>query len=251
MVFQGPSEMKDRERAADLVAMASRPWAGEAEIVRTYFARHRTRERDVLWLEAQAFKETLDLRMLPRDLQEEALRTGTVAHHPGGAELQEKLRCEMNHFRLIAELAEELTGRPVTLEGLPHLAEEEKLQRIRAPYRAGNPFERKVVMFTEGGGGAMYLTLAEMDGGDFERKMARNFRVIYEDEVYHGPAMIHDLDRLARGAEDWSFAIDLVGKIGRQRLRMRNEMFSFPLTDERLEEIAAGKIDPWPMPIPL
>jgi hypothetical protein len=32
---------------------------------------------------------------------------------------------------------------------------------------------------------------------------------------------------------------------------MRNEMFSFPLTDGRLDEIASGRIEPWPLPLAL
>ncbi len=51
--------------------------------------------------------------------------------------------------------------------------------------------------------------------------------------------------RTGRGAQS------IVRQVCRQRLSMRNEMFSAPLSEARLDEIAAGKIEPWPMPIAL
>ena len=97
----------------------------------------------------------------------------------------------------------------------------------------------------------MYRVLADLEGGDFERRIAVSFREIYADEISHGPAQIHEVSRLAREAADWALAMEIVRKVGRQRLRMRNEMFSFPLGDDRLEEIAVGKIEPWPVSVAL
>jgi hypothetical protein len=241
----------DLLQAGSLLRAAALTWAREERIIRAYFEHHRTIERDLLWLEAQAYKETWDLRILPPHLQAEAWQTGTVAVHPGGPEQGAKLAAEMRHFRLIAEIIEGLRGRPVRLEDLPRLKEEEKLQALRDPHRRNSAFERAVVNFTEGGGAVMYRVLAELQGGELDRRMARNFRVIYEDEVFHGPAQIHQIDRLARGGDDWALAMTIVGKVGRQRLRMRNEMFSFPVDIERLDDIPAGSLGAWLVPIAL
>ena len=238
-----------REQMAHLVDLATPGWAGEAEIVRTYWQMLRTRDRDVLWIGAQAYKETWHLRVLPEALQQEAWETGRVVHHPAGPEEAAKVAVEMTHFRMMAELAAELAGRPIGLDDLPRLAEEEKLQELRAPHRAGSALERAVVDFTEGGGGSMYHFLSRLDGDELERKIARVFRIVHRDEVFHGPAQIHAIGRLAEGPEDWQLAAEIVRKTARQRLRMRNEMFSFPLSEARLEEIADGKIEPWPMPV--
>jgi hypothetical protein len=224
-----------RNRMIELLDLAAPFWAGEAEIVRAYLVRPRTVETDLRWLKAQAFKEYW--------------KSGTVHEHPDGPEAGEKLAEEMKHFRLIAGLIEHLTGAPVGTTDLLELPEETRLQDLRQPYRAGSDFERCVVDFTEGGGGAMYWVLAQLNGGHFQRRIAEAFRLIYEDEVLHGPGQIHTLGRLAASAADWEHARGIVARVCQQRLHMRNEMFSWPLTAERIAEIGAGKIDPWPIPV--
>lgn len=247
----GPTTKRPLEQMAGLVALATPCWAGEAEIVRTYLAQWRTPERDLHWLKAQAYKETFHVRILPPDLQEEAWRTGGVANHPDGPYKAAQVAEEMSHFRLLADLAAELAGGPIAFEDLPALPEDERLQLLREPHRTGNALERAVVDFTEGGGGAMYVVLSRLDGDDFERRVARAFRIIYRDELLHGPAQIHEVARLAQGPDDWRLAAEIVSKVARQRLNMRNEMFSFPLGAARLDQIAAGEIEPWPMPVAL
>lgn len=230
--------------ARELLHTAARAWGREEELIRAYFAHHRTGTRDLFWLEAQAYKETWDVRRLPEPLRAEAWETGTVADHPDGPEERAKLGVEMRHFRLIAELIEALRGRPPRLEELPRLAEEAALQALRDPHRRGSALERAVVNFTEGGGAVMYGVLSELQGSDFDARIARNFRVIHADELLHGPAQITAIDALAHSARDWKLAMDIVRKVGRQRLRMRNEMFSFPVDLTRFDEPpAAGRGD--------
>jgi hypothetical protein len=96
----------------------------------------------------------------------------------------------------------------------------------------------------------MYRVLSELRGGALERRIARNFRIIYRDELLHGPAQIHAIERLAGGEDDWKTAIEIVRKVGRQRLRMRNEMFSFPVDIAQLDEMAAPAAAAWPGPTP-
>ena len=240
-----------RKFMTGLVGVAAPYWAGEAEIVRSYFSRPRTLERDLLWLKAQAFKETRHLRILPADKREEFWRTGTVADHPEGPEAGRKFAEEMKHFRLLSDLIAELIGAPVTMADLVELPQETELQAMRAPYRAGGELDQAIVNFTEGGGGAIYWVLARIEGGELERRIAHAFRVIYEDEVIHGPGEIHTIARHATSAQDWRRAERIVEMICRQRLHMRNEMFGFPLSGARIREIGEGEIEPWEMPIPI
>lgn len=239
--------MEDRERMQALVNVAAPSWAGEAEIVRTYFDRHRTRERDLVFLRAQAWKETRLVRALPPEQRKEAFTQGLAVDHPEGVSA-EKFAEELKHFRLLTGLIESLSGVAPPIEDLRELPCETRLQALRAPWRAGSPLERAVVNFTEGGGGAIYREIGRIEGGPFERRMARVFREIHDEEVFHGPAEIRTVAGHATGESDWAHAADLVRQIGRLRLRMRNEMFSQPLGEERLEEIDAGRIEPWPMP---
>jgi hypothetical protein len=234
-----------------LVDVAAPFWAGEAAIVRAYLARPRTVADELHWLRAQAYKETRHLRDLPRPLREEYFATGRVAVHPDGPEAARKFREEMGHFRLLTDLIAGLTGTPVVLADLAPLAEDVKLQALRAPYRKGSALDQAIVDFTEGGGCAMYAVLSELDGGDFERHTAAAFRIIYKDEAIHGPTEIHTIAKLAAAPEDWERAERIVAAIGLQRLHMRNEMFLRPLSEARIAAIAAGDIEPWPMPVPL
>jgi hypothetical protein len=43
---------------------------------------------------------------------------------------------------------------------------------------------------------------------------------------------------------EWQEIADMVGKILLQRLHMRNEQFSYPLSAERIQAIQAGDITP-------
>ncbi len=240
-----------RTHMKDLVAVASPYWAGEAEIVREYLATLRTPERDLVWLKAQAWKETRLLRELSPEAQRQYFATNAIADHPEGSEAVRKFAEEIKHFRLIVGLITDFTGAQVTLDDLAELPEETKLQAMRAPYRRGTPFERAVVNFTEGGGGAIYWVLSRLEGGAFERRMADVFREIHEEEVWHGPAEVRTIAERVTDEADWERATRVVREVSRQRLAMRNEMFSRPLSDARLDDIAAGNIEPWPMPIDL
>ena len=239
-----------RTHMHELVAVAAPSWAGEAEIVRTYLSAHRTVERDLVWLRAQAWKETRVVRVLTKQERDAYFSTGATSKHPEGIG-RKKFGEEVKHFRLIADLIAEITGAAIDIEDLEELAEETKLQAMRAPYRRGTRLERAIVDFTEGGGCAMYAVLGELGGSELDRHIAAVFREIYDDEIFHGPAEILVIARHARGPGDWARARDIVRQMCRLRLSMRNEMFSAPLSDARLDEIAAGKIEPWPIPLPL
>ena len=84
-----------------------------------------------------------------------------------------------------------------------------------------------------------------------ERRMADVFREIHDEEVWHGPAEVRTIAKRITDDADWERATHVVRDVCRQRLTMRNEMFSRPLSDARLDAIAAGSIEPWPMPIDL
>ena len=53
--------------------------------------------------------------------------------------------------------------------------------------------------------------------------------------------MIRGVRSCGLQAQTKEVMLDGPAKLCRQRLRMRNEMFGFPLTEERLDEMEAGK----------
>ncbi|MBI3767584.1 MAG: ferritin-like domain-containing protein [Deltaproteobacteria bacterium] len=233
-----------------VAATAAPYWAGEAEIVRTFLAKPHTLEEHLVWLRAQAYKESAPLLALTPPARERLLATGSFEQAGVSPSETDRLADEWKHFRLIAELVEELTGTPLDPTALAPLPEDQKLQEIRAVGRARHGLlGTACAAFTEGGGGAMYAVLAELDGSRFETRVATIFRVICADEVRHGPMQIHAIAAAARDPSDWETAHTLVSAISRQRLRMRNEMFGHVLGPARLAEIDAGRIVPWPLPV--
>jgi hypothetical protein len=239
-----------RRRMVSVVAVAACYWAGEVEVVQTYFRRPRSRAQDLSWLRAQAYKEARPFRELPRNLQEEFLQTGTLNRHPEGAAAGQRMAQEMRHFWLLAELIAEFFGVTIAPSEVLVLPADQQLQELRAAARAGGgKMERAVVNFTEGGGGAMFQMLSQLEGGEFERKIASAFKLIAAEEIPHGPMEIYSIARHAENESDWQRARTIVQEISRQRLLMRNEMFGYPLSQNRVGEIDAGKITPWPIPL--
>lgn len=237
-----------REWTDTLRAVAAPYWAGEAEITRTYFRGPRTRDQDVFWLKAQAYKEARPFRDLPKEVQAEFLRTGAARNLPDGSETARRIVEETRHFRLLADLIATCFGITIALTDKMRLLEDHKLQKLRAAWRTrGGELERAAVAFTEGGGGAMFSVLSQLDGGEFEQKVAAVFKIIAAEETFHGPPEIHALARHAKSEADWERARTIIQSISRQRVLMRNEMFGHPLGAARVAEILAGKIQPWPL----
>ena len=75
-----------RQRMSELVALAAPSWAGEAEIVRSYLAHHRSVAGDIRFLASQAWKETRLLRALPLERRAESLASMI---RPSDGELQD------------------------------------------------------------------------------------------------------------------------------------------------------------------
>lgn len=243
---------KRREMAAVVVAEAAPYWAGEAEVVRAYFGRPRTRTQDLFWLQAQAYKEARPFRDLPKERQEEFLQTGTVQTSLHGPDSVQRVAQETGHFRLLADLIADCFGVTVSLTDEVLLPQDHKLQELRAAFRAqGGELEQAAVAFTEGGGGAMFQVLSQIEGGELEQKIAAVFTIIAQEEIPHGPMEIHTLAHRANSEEDWERARMIVRVVSRQRLSMRNEMFGFPLDLARIHEIDQGQIQLWPLPISL
>jgi hypothetical protein len=236
-----------RMRMGRVRAVAAPYWAGEAEIIRTYFRGPRTRAQDLFWLRAQAYKEARPFRDLPEDARAGFLRTGAVRNLPGGSESAQRIAEETRHFRLLAALVADCFGVTIALTDDLRLPEDRKLQEMRAAARVrGGELGRAAVAFTEGGGGAMFQVLSQLDGGEFERKVASVFKIIAAEETFHGPAEIFAIARHAESEADWGRARTVIRDISRQRVLMRNEMFGHPLGPARIAEILAGNIQPWP-----
>jgi len=252
------AEMKEVDADAgldELVAVAAPYWAGEYEVVRTFFSRPRSKAEHIRWLRFQCWKEfwgTLDEHggaVIGRFLQ----TLGDLYPRLRGPEERgqflheaKELYEEFHHYAVLADILEDLEGRPISPDELEQAPEDLKLAQLREHVANTEgelgAFIRK---FNEGGGSSMYKAGMDIAGGELEQRIAAAFGVIFDDEVDHMKTGAEGLRRVAKTEVEWEKARRLTREIARQRVRMRNEMFGYPLSEERLREIDEGKIDPF------
>jgi len=240
-------------RLDELVAIAAPYWAGEAEVVRTYFGRPRSKQDDIRWLRAQAWKEFFgQLEGDPNGLVWGPINELRDSYPPIGRDARhrflhvaEELYEEFHHYAMLADILDELEGRPVSPEELRPCAEDARLTELRKQ-NAVREGDLGVLAnkFTEGGGSGMYIAGSQITGGELEQRIAAAFRTIVGDEIGHMQSGARGLSRLIKTDRDWENVKRMVADVSRQRVRMRNDMFGNPLSEDRLREIDEGKIEP-------
>lgn len=239
----------------ELVAIASPYWAGEYEVVRTFFSQPRSKEQHIRWLRAQCWKEffgTLDgtpgsmsWRSL-EELMDLHPRVADKATRHAFLHEAEEMYEEFHHYTALADILEDLEGRPIQPEELQPAAEDSKLTDMRGRIaHAEGELGAFVNKFSEGGGSSMYKAGMEITGGELEQRMAAAFKIIFKDEVGHMKVGAEGLRRIVKTPEQWDKVKRLVRDVHRQRVRMRNDMFGQVLSEERLREIDEGKIEPF------
>ena len=237
--------------------MAENYRRAEAEIVRAYFGRRRSKKNHIYWLKAQAFKEHSAIKPLLKILESFYSRLDGAVERHDFEEIAEKLTEETKHARLIMDLLEEIGGKKLTRRDLTWLPEDKKLARVRARYsrtyagllhgsenlsgremrRRDEELERAAITLTEGGGGALYEVCSGLKKGGMERRIAAAFREIHQDEVKHKNVGARMLAGLVRNRKDYERAAEIIRQVSSQRLRMRNEQFGFPLSDRRVRKL--------------
>lgn len=237
-------------------------WAGEAEIVRTYWsAPIRTRETDKLWLKYQCWKEYVGVAMGPggalevnrltllaKTLAEQVAQLDiTVDRHEMRDEL-EKHYVEYTHYCLFADVYDSLLEK-----GEPHInanqvtvwPEEDALAKFRANIRKGHGKLVRATGFTEGGYCTLYSEGAKLKGRPgVDGRIAKACQRVFDDEFGHMMYGVVGVEMDDMTADDWAELTDVTCQILRLRLHMRNAQFSHPLSTQRITEIIAGKIEP-------
>jgi hypothetical protein len=80
--------------------------------------------------------------------------------------------------------------------------------------------------------------------GGAEDKIAQACQLVYEDEFGHMLAGISGIAQEGLTDTDWTLMERLVVEQLHQRIRMRNEQFSFPISEQRVQAIYRGDIEP-------
>jgi hypothetical protein len=255
------------DRIERLRAAPARWWAGEAEVVRTYFSQPRTAADDAHWLKLQASRE---LGAAARQANEAPALFEAVEATVDRHDLEAAVRVvyeEVRHYRLLADILEEVTGaKPKAAEllayagtlkervghrDLPALCEH--IAVVKKLVEKYGELTETVLKFFEGGGAAIFYSGSRLleypyisySNGAVERKIAAAMKIIFEDEMRHGPIHIPDVAAQLRSDADFRAAEDIVATKAKAHLRLRNETFGYPLTEERMQEIDGGiRIEP-------
>ena len=80
----------------------------------------------------------------------------------------------------------------------------------------------------------------------YEQLLTEMGKIILYDELAHGAALEarHPLYQLVKTEVDARIALEIVRKYSTIRLKGRNFQFGHPLSEERIEAIARGEIEP-------
>ena len=249
-----------------LIAVSAPLWAGEAEVVRTYWdSPVRTLETDLLWLRRQCFKEFngkglgehRDLGIFMGPLTEIMESFSKIDSGSGGVDrhhildLIETIRDEFTHYCLFADVYDAIRDAntpPLDPHRIEVWDDDQHLTRMRIEHNhTHGKIGVRASHFTEGGYCTLFREGARLKGrGGKDELIANACQEIYDDEFSHMLAGIVGLDRAPMSETDYALLSDLVVDQLKARIRMRNSEFSYPLSEKRIEAIYSGDIEPEP-----
>ena len=253
--------MKLSENLDNLLASAGSHFAGEAEVVRTYWDwSGRTIETDLRWLELQVFKEfkgsgvgefqNKGVIMGPLiEIQEVLPKMDRGVDRHRIRDLLEGLFEEFTHLVAFADVYDAIRPegtQPIDPHRCQGWTEDDVLTQLRYQTIAENgEIGRCATKFTEGGYCALFREgMAIASRGGNEKLIADACRLVYEDEFEHMLEGVVGLDDAEHSSEDWQRMSDLVATLLKARIAMRNGQFSYPLSSDRIAAIIAGDIEP-------
>lgn len=242
----------------DLNRLGESFWAGEAEIAREFLMAPHDPMDHVHWLMHQCYRELRGPGLLDRPSSRtrwvvDNIAAGLPAAETtdGRVQLQRQLHQlaeEFDHFKAYADILEEITGEPVMMETVRNLSlpSDQIIEALRVKLYAEDPrLARLAYDFTEGGGAGIFYAQGALETDDpLLLRIKKVGRYIYDDEVPHGQQGVTGIELALTTAEEFEKIRDMISEICRERLRMRAEMHNTTISEERIEEIAAGKIEP-------
>ena len=154
---------------AEIRALGQRFWAGEAEIARNFLTAPHEPADHVHWLRHQCYRELRGPGLLARAHSRVQWIIDNIGDSLPAAESREgrdefeyqleSLRQEFTHFRLLADILEDVTGEPVrmsSLDGL-RLPSDDRIEAMRARLIAENERIAHIAYsFAEGGGAGIF-----------------------------------------------------------------------------------------------
>lgn len=252
------------DRAVDeLGELLGKCAAAEAEVVTTYFSKSPAMVDHISWLSQHTGRELTRVYQLGGVLSMQLAGLGVTVSPETFFETLTKLVEETNHFVMGYRLLTSITGKPPYIgdlrrydifnpdpelpenAGSVHLAKEKKaveddLARETAPWAqlAGDEG------ILEGGGAGAFFAGSRLKGGEFEQRVANMMQVVLSDELRHGAHQLEKLRDIPLTENDLGKLKGYVTRHANARVRFRNAHFGYPLSEQRMKEIEAGKIEP-------
>lgn len=243
------AERVKKELTEVLVQYAS----GNAEVVRVYFSRPRSREQDITWLKCQAARELTTAWKFLDNLKELKQKFDKEVKRSDYESLARAFLEELEHYRLFVAILEEEFNEKIDVDELLTLGvwsdndrfpENTKKAHFERELRASGDKMAKIALgIGEGGGSGWLIGLSRIAGGRLEQRMARVANEIAGDEMFHGPIHIAAAARRIKTEEQLEKVKSILAQYLQYHLRMKNEQFGYPLSGERLEEIDQGKVE--------
>ena len=109
----------------------------------------------------------------------------------------------------------------------------------------GRDRARELMHLAEGGGGGAFAECARLQGDEFRDRLAAAMRRIVVDEMGHGPGRIEGYARdYVHSEEELREDLRWLDVFMLAHLRVRNEIWGYPLGEERIAALARGDVGP-------
>jgi len=260
-------ELKKRSKAK-LKSIIEQYTSGEAEVVRAFFARPRTKDEYLDMTLRQMGREAIAAHWL-HDLGSMGDRLDHGVERWALYWRLQHMADEIKHYALLADVAEWVAGRKMSGDELrryeahpfwepdvpekylypPLLPEAGKMVEVTRQLMAEHDprFLKEVLELTEGGGGAAFIEASRVGADEFQRRFAAAMKKIIVDEMRHGPEKVGGfVEEHIKAEADLARAAEALTAFMAQHLRLRNEIYGFPLSEARLAAIDRGEVGPPP-----
>src|SRR5215475_14224555 len=238
-----------------LTEMLAKYAAGNAEIVRTYFSRPRSREQDITWLKCQAARELTTAWKFLDNLKDLRPKFEKEIKRRDYENLARAFCEELEHFRLFVSILEEEFGEKIDVDELltlgvwsdnPRFPENTKKARYEKELRASGDEMAKIALgIGEGGGSGWLIGLSRITGGRLEQRMARAAKEISGDEMFHGPIHIASAGRRIETSEQLERAKSVLEQYLQYHLRMKTNNSAIPFPRRASQKSTKAGLSLW------
>jgi hypothetical protein len=252
------AQLTKTDMMTELAKMGEFFWAGEAEIATKFFEGVNEPKEHIHWLKHQCYRELRGPGLLHRSdsrtdwfINDVKQGLPTAETRQGRADLEYGLMQileEFTHFRLYADILEDITGEPVMMSDLVGLTlpSDKKLEEIRSRAMGKDTkLAHMAFSFTEGGGAGIFYAAAVFETEDpLMKRISNAGKAIYNDEVGHYEHNSDGVELAFETKDEFETLKAMLIEVCQERLRMRSSMYGDPISEERIQEITDRKIVP-------